>query len=1303
MTQIGPQNLFSQQLHGEKYRADGESYDDYAVRYSRATADGEEHFHHLLDMTRGMRFLPGGRQQRAVGTPHQITAFNCLGGETPVLTRERGLVPISEVVGVPVHVVNRSGEWSEVVFRSYGVQPLRTIQLRQGKERTLRTVRATDGHRWFAANGTEFTTADLLRRGAKAAGLFDLATATPREGEPIVQGEYDEGLLHGIVYGDGSREASGSYSVKLSGPKRAYLPLIEEVTGCTGTVQFRPDLDCEIDRIGGFRRETDLKAVPTGALCTTSYVRGFLAGVMATDGSVMRHAGGMTYAKAWGSAELVDFLERWFPVTGVQTKCKRKMASEGDETNLCTRRGDVWEISLVVPTIDQDLILREDHAEILSSRRTQEDGLMTSWKVVSVSQETVEEEVFCCEEPRTHAFAVLGSCLTSNCFVANELEDSMDSIMSTLAKGAVTMRAGGGKGWDFSPLRPEGDRVNRLGDGAYASGPISFMGMWDAMCRTIMSGGGRRGAMMGVLRVDHPDVRMFLHAKRIPSDVKVLWDIVEEMPDGPLRTQAVMALQRTLPLTSFNISLAITDAFMEAVKTDGLFDLHFGGRSYGQVRALDLWAEMMESNWDWAEPGVLFIDRINKMNPLAYCETISATNPCVTGDTEILTDAGYFRIDSLVGQRVKVWDGERFEEVEPRVTGRNQEIVEVELSNGVTLRCTPYHRFVVDGSDEFVEARHLEEGDGLARFDMPLVEGGEDHPEAYTQGFYSGDGWVNHAERESRSALIALYGDKKRLVDEFAGVRSVSEIANPNGGGTRDYVYLEQGVIDLDKSFVPLAEWSVASRLEWLAGLMDSDGTAVKNNPALGDASPRGVQITSIDKEFLLRVRRLLTTLGVADVTVAVSKRARAEVMSDGAGGMKAYQCAESYRLSVSAWWVRHLLQVGLRTRRLKLNSEIVPKHYMPKSVTVVEVRSTGEVASEVFCFTNLRTQRGCFAGVITANCAEQPLPPNGACLLASMNMTKYLRPRGVVANVHPMSRYEIDMDLLERDVRAAVRAVDNVIDRTQFPLPEQAAEAKAKRRMGLGYTGMANALETVGLPYGTEGYIREMRRVHRFMTNTAYRASIELAREKGSFPLFDAEKWLASGFATSGALDDDVLHGIRTVGLRNGLLMSIAPTGTISLTADNVSSGGEPVFALKQTRTVTMQDGKVEVDLDDYAYTHFGTVGRTADEVTPQEHIDVLCAMQEFTDSAVSKTCNVYGKKAGKGPGISFDDFKGLYMRAYDGGAKGCTTFNSNGKRMGILTAKKPDEAPAEVAAGTGTDGMACFFDPATGMKTCE
>ena len=560
-----------------------------------------------------------------------------------------------------------------------------------------------------------------------------------------------------------------------------------------------------------------------------------------------------------------------------------------------------------------------------------------------------------------------------NCLVSPQLRDNMESIMGVLGKTAVSLRAGGGMGFDFSRLRPEGEPVRGLGDGARASGPISFLNMWDSMCSTIMSGGGRRGAMMGTLRIDHPDSRKFARAKRVAPAVQPLWDAVAEMPEGPVRAQAILALQKTLRLTSFNISLAVTDGFMEAVKSDGLFQLQFKGNKYGDIRALDLWSEIMEQNWDWAEPGVLFIDRINRLNPLGYCETIHTCNPC-------------------------------------------------------------------------------------------------------------------------------------------------------------------------------------------------------------------------------------------------------------------------------------------------------------------------GEV----------------------------PLPPNGACLLGSLNLVKYLRDGGQgTDNITRLRRYDLDFDLIREDVWGTVRAFDNVIDRTFYPLPEQEAEAKAKRRMGLGVTGLANALETMGHPYGTDGFLRAQERIHCFMLNEAYRASIALAAEKGSFPLFDAEKWLASGFAASGVLDDDVIDGIRRTGLRNGVLTSMAPCGTISLAADNVSSSIEPVFAMRQERTVNLQGGRVQVDLPDYAYAKYGTVPVTASQVHPTDHVRVLCMAQRYTDSAVSKTINVAGKRAGQpGPGITFEEFRGLYMQAYEGGAKGCTTFNSTGKRLGILTNKDGGDEDAQ-DAGAGNRmadleaamgaGEACFVDPATGIRKCE
>jgi ribonucleoside-diphosphate reductase alpha chain len=582
-----------------------------------------------------------------------------------------------------------------------------------------------------------------------------------------------------------------------------------------------------------------------------------------------------------------------------------------------------------------------------------------------------------------------------SCFTGGVIPDSMNGIMEELHDSAMTLRSGGGCGWDFSTLRPDGDPIRGLGPGARASGPVGFMPLWNAMCSAIMSAGMRRGAMMSVLRCDHPDILKFIRAKRQPG-----------------------------ALTNFNISVGCSNAFMEAVERDGLYDLMFEGRVYQSVRALDVWAVIMESNWDWAEPGVLFLDRINDMNPLAYCEKIYTTNPC-----------------------------------------------------------------------------------------------------------------------------------------------------------------------------------------------------------------------------------------------------------------------------------------------------------------------------------------------------SEQPLPPHGACLLGSLNLVKYLVPSyargfdgGVLVNgSRYVKGYELDMDLFARDVAAAVRAFDNVIENTTFPLPEQEKEARDKRRMGLGVTGVANALEVCGHVYGTPGYLQAQETVLAVLRDTAYETSIQLAQEKGAFPLFDADGWLASGFALT--LPEPIRERIRRYGLRNGLLLSIAPTGTISLTADNVSSGIEPPPFLETTRKVNLPEGLVEVELQDYALAKYGVRCRTAVECSPQDHIRVLCNAQRFIDSSTSKTCNVKGTRGSRDPEpgeITFAEFKDLYLLAWEGGAKGCTTYNVNGKREGIIVERKT-QATSGSGAGPGNlykktielfnadpgkdvdsmlatedfraqgrdpleaasyaeqqvgrqetvadirQGAACFVDPQTGMRTCD
>ncbi|UYN96946.1 MAG: adenosylcobalamin-dependent ribonucleoside-diphosphate reductase [Enhydrobacter sp.] len=489
-----------------------------------------------------------------------------------------------------------------------------------------------------------------------------------------------------------------------------------------------------------------------------------------------------------------------------------------------------------------------------------------------------------------------------NCFVMGTIPDDMSGIFENVREAALTMQQGGGIGHDFSTLRPAGAPVR--GVGADASGPLSFMDVWDSMCRTIMSAGSRRGAMMATLRCDHPDIEAFVDAKR---DAK--------------------------RLRMFNVSVLVTDAFMRAVAEDADWDLVFGGKVYKTIKARALWDRIMRATYEYAEPGVIFIDRVNKRNNLHYCETIQATNPC-----------------------------------------------------------------------------------------------------------------------------------------------------------------------------------------------------------------------------------------------------------------------------------------------------------------------------------------------------GEQPLPPYGACLLGSINL-------GALVNDPFGPNARLDMEALERLVPLAVRMLDNVIDVSRFPLPQQEREAKAKRRIGLGVTGLADALIFCGVRYGSPQAVELAREWLAAVQRFSYLASADIAAEKGSFPLYDRARYLAGD--TVKGLPVDVREAIGRYGIRNALLNSIAPTGTISLLADNVSSGIEPVFAFSHVRHVLQPDGtRREEAVEDHAFRLWrklkGNVEPPTDvfvdaqTLAPADHLAMQAAAQEFVDSSISKTINLPKD-------ISFEDFKHVYEEAYATGCKGCTTYRPNEVTGAVLEVRSSLPAVVE------------------------
>ena len=853
-------------------------------------AEQEARFYKALE---GFRYLPAGRITAGAGTGRNVTLFNCLHGDTPILTRERGLVPIRSVAGETVHVSDGNGDWVPAPIHDHGVQDLIEVEVGLGATRkNRRVIRATPGHRWVLADGREATTAEL-----NVGDLIPVSYAKKRISDDVA---YARGVAHGIIYGDGSEGRDGDtphgFQVRLCGEK---VELMDHLLRVGMTSSTPPSCDGDaIVRIPRSATWADLKSLPADA--GPDYLLGFLRGWFATDGCVGGRDG---YPVLSCGEEGVAFLKTWGPVAGFFPKKATEL--KGD-TNFGPRKARVWNVAIANWALEEADLLRAKH-------RSNRTVTSCDWKVTRL-EPAGQDRVYCPEVSTTQSFTISDAVLTRNCFVMGTVPDSMEGIFEMLKEAALTMQQGGGIGYDFSTIRPKGARVK--GVGSDASGPLSFMDVWDAMCGTIMSAGSRRGAMMATMRCDHPDIEDFITAKRDPARLR-----------------------------KFNVSVLVTDAFMAAVEAGADWDLTWQGEVWRTVKARDLWNRIMESTYAFAEPGVIFIDRINERNPLAYVEHIAATNPC-----------------------------------------------------------------------------------------------------------------------------------------------------------------------------------------------------------------------------------------------------------------------------------------------------------------------------------------------------GEQPLPPYGACLLGSINLAKLIE--------SPFSdQARMDEEEMEELVATAVRMMDNVVDVSRFPLPQQLAEAKAKRRIGLGVTGVADALLMLRLTYGTEEAAAQLEAWMRKIQHAAYRASVDLAKEKGAFPLFDAEKYLAS--PTIQDLDRDLQDAIREHGIRNALLTSIAPTGTISLYAGNVSSGIEPVFAYSYKRKITLDDGsKAEEEVVDYAVQlyrdMFGPVDDSdlpeyfvsAQTLKPLDHVRMQAAAQKWVDSSISKTVNCPED-------IPFEEFKAVYEEAFRSGCKGCTTYRPNDITGSVLSVeqapKKIEPTPVMTASPSG------------------
>ena len=731
--------------------------------------------------------------------------------------------------------------------------------------------------------------------------------------------------------------------------------------------------------------------------------------------------------------------------------------------------------------------------------------------------------------------------LPISCF-AFDVPDTAQGQVEAIQELATLSMSGGGTGAHLS-IR---------GVGGKAVGNIPYQKVMDSAIGYFRQQ-NRRGAIASYLNVNHPDIIEHINFRKVGGDAK----------------------RRSDNRQQYHSAVNITDEFIAAVESDSTYPLvcPHSGRVYEELRAREVWEIILENRALTGEPYLLKIDEANRRLPetqKAKGLKIRGSNLCVAPETQILTSSGYSTISELEGKQVNVWNGEDWSEVTIQKTSEESELITVELSCGRSLTCTKEHKFYkhVGSRKEKVEivAKKLEIGDKLIKLETPVIQGIKTLDKAYQNGFYSGDGC-----RVKDKSRIYLYDAKKDLLPLFDVAGNViTSVANRLS-------FTVNGLEE--KYFVPNANYTTKSRLDWFAGLLDSDGCLTNNQ------GTQSLQICSIHPEFLREVQLMLQTLGVQSKVVhAMNAGLRKLPKNDGTGDSDFYACKKSERLLIAETGTQMLLSLGMTTHRLK---PVVrkPNRDCIQFSKVVSITDNGRKDS-TYCFTEPKKHMGVFNGVLTGQCSEILLPTDETrtfvCCLSSLNLEKF----------EEWKNSKIVEDL--------IRFLDNVlqsfIDNAPNTLAKARFSAKSERALGLGTLGFHSYLQSKGIPLeGAESLnnaVTMTERLFGLIKRRAVEESKRLAVERGE--------------------PDDMIG----TGLRNSRLMAVAPNSN-SASILNTSPSIEPYFRnifLQSSRAgnFTVKNGNLEKLLDSY--------GKNTDDVwkSIQEnegrvnHLDFLTELEK-------------------------------------------------------------------------------------------